>query len=346
MRILLAVVLGLMASLCRGQGESAKWQAKAAELKGLSESEFRSAVRAMTRPPHARGEFGSVGGAVYRASWSGCVSQVDEDWWIVREAAEPTNVGPPPAGVTISVSVVGIADLKSKIDPGLYEAVRVIHRSPGISAFGFDPVNLIRAVNYLQGLGEAKAVAALEEYSRVCETNQGMVWHQLDSERVILIARLLWEAPKGGAAIREPMLGGPVITLTRGSASEALFPLAVRDDVPFLVDWGYALAGHAEEAMSYVRECRAKGVFRKKPMSPGKDPVSAGEGVIGVVVKDLQATYNTSYQKETVVDQVRRQAVQATGATDPESVSDGDWERAGVGAKGLKWDGVKGEWGK
>ncbi len=345
MRILLAVVLGLVASLCRGQDDPAlgKWQAKAVEFKGLGEPDFRSAVRALERPAHARGEFSGTGWSIHRDSWSGCTVQVDADWWIVREAAEPTNVGPPPAGVPIKLSVVGIADVKEKIDPGLYEAVRMIHRSPTIAASGFDPVNLIRAVNHLQGLGEAKAVAALQEYARVCGTNQGRVWHKFETDRIILIARLLWEAPEGGAVIRGPMLGGPVINIKRGAATQALFPLAVRDDVPFLINDGYELAGVAEDAMSYVSRCRENGVFRKKPMSPTKNPVAAGTSASAAVVKDLQPQYNTQYQSETVVEQVRRQAIQAMGATDPDSVSDADWDRAAGRALLLMWDAVKQE---
>ncbi len=344
MRLLIALALGMIASICRGQDDRAKppekWQAKIMDFQGLSDSAFRAAIRSMARPRHVCGEIQSVGGSVYRASWSGSALQLDEDWWIVREAAEPTNVGPPPAGVPVKLSVVGIEDLRKEIDPTLYEAVRVIHRSPGFLT-AFDPVNLIRAVNFLHMMGEAKAVSALQEYVRLCLAHPDLVWHQLDSERVILLARLLWEAPDKGAALRPPMLGAPSISVMRGTVSEALFPLALGDDVPFLINGGYRLGGVPEDAMSYVRYCRANGVFRKRPMAPGNDPVAAGTGVIAVAVADLDPRFNPAWQRNHVEELVRVQAIRATGAPGMEIVSDDDWRTATVASGGLRWNAAR-----
>jgi hypothetical protein len=343
---MLAFTAGLaLATVCRAQDNPeaarAKWEQKSAELQDKDLSDFRAAIVKLDRPPHARAEISGLGGSIYRSSWSGNAIQVDADWWIVREAAVPTNIGPTPPGVPIKTSVVGLPDLRSKVDPEQYEAIQVIHRSPMIRAVNIDPVNLIRAVNFLQALGEDKACSALSAYERLCDANPALVWHELNPERIILIARLLYERAPNGPLLREPLLGAPGISITKGTTADALFPLALQDDVPFIVNDGYDIAGHAEDPITYMNYLRANGRFRTKPLVPITDPVTAATKLLNTTV--VVSSPGIPADQRVLELLVSRQALEALGMTLSVYAWDQEWEAAKADSQvsTLRWSAEK-----
>jgi hypothetical protein len=52
------------------------------------------------------------------------------------------------------------------------------------------------------------------------------------------------------------------------------FPLAVIDDIPLNLAYGYTLAGQAEPAENHVEYFRKNGKLREHPLHPGDDPLS------------------------------------------------------------------------
>lgn len=286
-----------------------KWEAVVKAIKADDQASFEKGLAAhRVFVPHvAREAWSSVGGSDLCEDWSGTVLELDEDWAVVRYATEETNIAPPPRGTKVAVKIVGLADLKGEIKPELYEAVRAIHRSPG-AAGEFDPVNLIRAVNTLQAVGEEKALAALEAYHRLCGT-PCRTWHRLDRERIYWIARLLYVARDPGQTIRGPRLGEPVVEVAKGHEIGAFFPLVVHLDVPFHVNPAYAGSGAApEDPMEYVRYCKRVGRFRDAPLKPSPDPIAAAQRLL-----DSGRLEGLGRGAKMVTGMIQRQALNAAG---------------------------------
>ncbi len=96
----------------------------------------------------------------------------------------------------------------------------------------------------LQALPEKDAVARLQSWA-----DSGK-----HDEPVILLCRMLFQARTGGE-FRRPMLGGPGFFGGTKLKDWPLEPITIVDDVPFLIVSSYMLAGHAEEAPSYLKYC-------------------------------------------------------------------------------------------
>ncbi len=140
----------------------------------------------------------------------------------------------------------------------LFEAV------VGFDGFRFDPVNLVRAVNFFQGLGKARSLTMLRVYGRTPAKH----------EQVFLIARLLYEpADKGGTL--------PHLDLGQSDLPEAddhhlfpLFPLHLVEDLPLLLVGGYLVGGESLPPTVYLDWCAKHGRLRTKPLIPGDKPLA------------------------------------------------------------------------
>lgn len=177
-----------------------------------------------------------------------------------------------------SAEVVAFEDLKSRVDPALWDAVEAIHRSPsGQQGLGFDPVCLIRAVNALQPLGKEKALEALRAYDRLAGELSFADHHkyQIDEYRILPIVQLLFESPAGSM---------PPFALGAGDLAPPepphcpLFPLVLSQDVPFMLVTGYTLAGIPEMAADRLK--LKLGPIRSAPLSPRVTALEAADDLI------------------------------------------------------------------
>jgi hypothetical protein len=375
-----AVGVSLAASAClaasisneappRSDAAAAKlaWQTKFAliDRDAPSDQFLAQADRLIGFVPHvAQGWQSSVGGSLGCEGWSGRFVELDEHWTLVREAKSttagvPTIVTLPAPESPSAVRLVGISDLRASIDPPVYETLLDIHRSPVV--FGeFDPVNLIRAVNRLQSMGEAKAVEALKAYDKLCMDNPCKVWHHLDSERIVWITRLLW-VPKTATSpqMRPPRLGAPLECIDEDSNFQAVYPLVLQDDIPFCAISGYILGGLPEDPMCYLESCRAEGQFRAKPLSPTSDPIRAAEDLITSGITAHMHSWGNppsrlaEFERANVAGRIRAEALSAAGNvlgsprqwTDlqkGDDLTEDDWTEITAKAKKLKtlWDPV------
>jgi hypothetical protein len=170
-----------------------------------------------------------------------------------------------------STEVLAFQDLKDRIDPALYDLVLAIHRSPSAQrGLDFDPVRLIRAVNALQPLGKERALKALREYVRLAEglAFEDCFKYQIDGYRVLPIARLLFENPP-------PFVLGAGDVPPPAGREWPLFPMALVQDVPFMLVSGYMLAGKAQSAQEYLR--LLQGSIREAPLSPRASALEAAD---------------------------------------------------------------------
>lgn len=100
----------------------------------------------------------------------------------------------------------------------------------------------MRVASQLNSFDEAKRTRLLEKWSK----DYG---HQ-----VIILCRMLFKA-KADGEFRRPMLGQPVFINAPREGDWPLEPIAIVDNVPFLVVQGYVLAGVAESANKYLEYC-------------------------------------------------------------------------------------------
>jgi hypothetical protein len=168
-------------------------------------------------------------------------------------------------------------ELKPLASDDLFPAVRLIHRSTFVG-WTFDPTSLIRAVNGLLPLGREKALAALHAYLRLANPMSDRVWpYCLDEQRVFLVSRLLFVRKDGMSEMPSMQIGLAVPRIRPVDSDWPLFPLAVVDDVPFCLSYGYMLAGRAQSPLEHLTYCEQKCVLRNKMMSPSGSPLDAVE---------------------------------------------------------------------
>ena len=165
------------------------------------------------------------------------------------------------------------------VAPELKDAVQAIHNSPALMG-EFNPVDLIRAVNKLQALGETKAIEALKAYDALWENVPAGDWIFWKPEREILVLRLLYVPNDPAKPIPSPGMGLPIVHVKERSDLAALFPLVLQNDVPFRLNAAYALDGVPTNPFGYLKKCQSVGTFRKAPLKPTSDPLVAATAII------------------------------------------------------------------
>lgn len=292
-----------------------RWQTTIAALDPrLDAKEFRIAIsRLRDSDIHvSRYGTGSVGWSVICGSWAGISVPLDEDWTAVRESAnadasvKPDELSiPVPENSKMIVRVVGLADVRARVDPAFWESVRIIHRSPKVPD-DFDPVNLIRAVNALQAMGEERAFESMRAYYKLCGDAGCQQWLALDRERIIWIARLLYLPREGNPSISRPALGAANVVAAPGSLIDQFFPLALQDDVPFCLVSSFVLNGVPEDPLDYITRCRKEGQFREVPLRPTADPISAADSLSNTAITNgLKVSLFVTRGGDVCLDQVR-----------------------------------------
>ncbi len=160
-------------------------------------------------------------------------------------------------------------------DDRLRPWVELVHESPSINGYEFDPARLLRVAEELRLLGRDGALEVLREYARLCRTP---ALRGLDDQRILLVLRVLFDPP-AGEGFRALVIGQPDLLASPSDPGWARFPIAVRRDVPFLVVQGYELGGEAEPAGVQIDWCADRGVFRATALAPGT-PIEAAQELL------------------------------------------------------------------
>ncbi|MBL8678122.1 MAG: hypothetical protein JNK05_03110 [Myxococcales bacterium] len=132
-----------------------------------------------------------------------------------------------------------------------------------IDAARFDPAPLVRAVNALQPLGRDAALDVIDEYLRV---HNGAL-AALD-ESVFLLLRALFVPSSPHRAHPPAALGAPSVMPPTNPDDLPAFPLAIADDVPFVLVTGYTLGGVPQPAEQHMPWYRASATIRPRPLAP------------------------------------------------------------------------------
>jgi hypothetical protein len=160
----------------------------------------------------------------------------------------------------------------------LSATMQAINGAPSATANRFDPVMLVRAVNHLHALGKDKAIAELYEFLKIARYNPHVERDpaNIDTshyECVFLIVRLLFEPAEAGD--RLPPMHAFAPPPDKDEALWPLFPLALQDDIPFIVGEPMMLQGSPELPSPHVAWAARRGKLRARPLRPADDPLRA-----------------------------------------------------------------------
>jgi hypothetical protein len=168
----------------------------------------------------------------------------------------------------------------------LWAGMRALH--PGPEAAGYnDPLQLIRAINFLQPTGKEKALAIIGEYARIAGPEVDQTW-------LFLLLRTLFEIPTPPGYMPELFIGAMVPPPPKDRKRIPRFPVVIVDDIPFSLLWGVALAGVPEPASRHVEYFREHGTLRSNHLRPPDDPYLS--------FKKLLASGEWAYMSETAGD--------------------------------------------
>ncbi len=198
----------------------------------------------------------------------------DETYLILKFSRTKQQLCLSPDDLVSSSQLVRLDNLRGEIPVDVFDSIRVIHKSPKPSPYGFDPVRLIRAVNHLRSLGKNEALRRLRFYHDMAIKDNGRSWrYDLDKQRIFLIARLLFIRRDGRSEMPDMRIGGTAPDAARGDPSWPLFPLVVSNDIPFFMASGYSLAGCAESPLAHLKFCEGHCELRRAALVPSESPV-------------------------------------------------------------------------
>jgi hypothetical protein len=260
------------------------------------------------------------------------VYNLDRTW-----QAEITYSGKDPARLE-SVAVFGFADFRKVLDPTLYPLVQMVHESPSVDWKGFDPVVLIRTVNALQALGTDRALRVCEAYdalavgplrTRLSQNPHDKLalekeylrtrLYDLNEQRLIPILRLLFVRRDEEGRLPSLGLGLPSWIYDETARQQfPLFPLALQDDIPYLVAGAFTPTEARPGPLEYIRFCRATCKVRDVALTPTAAPTDAVDALTKLKAwKDSVLDASPSVPRE----QVRAQALRAIASIYPPGVA-------------------------
>jgi hypothetical protein len=159
-------------------------------------------------------------------------------------------------GHPASPNVIGEDELRA--------GMRFLH--PGPEAPGYnDPLHLIRAANYLQPLGKAKALAIIGEYARIHDVAVDETW-------LFLLLRTLFDIPRRPGYMPPMFIGGMSPAPPQDLTRIPRFPIVIVDDIPFSLLWGVTILGREPHVSPHVEYFEKHGTIRVRKLQPTNDP--------------------------------------------------------------------------
>lgn len=230
--------------------------------------------------------------------------------------------GEPPSGKVIA-------------EKTLREALGHVSAAPLAKGREFSPRAMIGAVNTLRMLGKDVAFAVIEEYLRL-ETSECL---DIDaSERVLLLARVLFDMPKTTDSWPEFMAGASSPPPPRDRTAVPRFPIIVVDDVPLCIVSGYASVGPAESPEADLAVYKRRAILPKRLLVPPDNPL----GIMKKCDTILELAFRPSIDNRALI------AMQLLRFDQRHTFRDANafdaFARSSLDAK--SWDALKGDFGR
>jgi hypothetical protein len=233
----------------------------------------------------------------------------------------------------------------------LSPTMEAINGAPSVTWRNCNPIGLVRAVNHLQSLGKSKAVSEMREFLRIARDSNGTERDPAnidtsDYQCIFLIVRLLFE-PEDASEHLPPMhIGG--MSPSPAKADEPLwplFPLAIQDDIPFVLIDGAALLGLPESPSVHVDWAEKHGRLREKLLRPADDPILAVDKLIALPQTQRLLDWHSPLVLRrqawrTIASLARRSPPQDNLVSRTKEENDAEWEECKrIASKlRLRWD--------
>ena len=117
----------------------------------------------------------------------------------------------------------------------------------------FRPEPYLRVVLALQSIPKDEAISLIRKWSAQPDYN----------EQIVILCRMLFEA-EDRSQFRRPGLGGAQFFGATTYDDWPLEPIALVNDIPFKIVFGYILAGVAESGSTYFQHCVTKGKWTSR----------------------------------------------------------------------------------
>lgn len=169
--------------------------------------------------------------------------------------------------------------------PTISKTMQIINGAPCHNQLHFNSAKLVRAVNHLAALGKTDAIQELRQFLKMARDSHhdplGRVEENIDTSdntSVFLIVRLLFEPAKPGDEL-PPILTIPFAPIppVADRALWPLHPLALQNDVPFLLVVDGAMGGQPQPPGEHVDWAEQHGRIRSTPLRPMDNPMIAAE---------------------------------------------------------------------
>jgi hypothetical protein len=159
-------------------------------------------------------------------------------------------------------------------EPALRLLLDTLAKVPSYTGYHYDPKKVVRAVNLLQPLGKERALAVIEEFLRVSSP-----WHDdQGQEGIFLVLRTLFDVPDDSGCMPTMSVGlNTPESLKKDPKLLPRYPIALEQDIPFLVGEMCSLVGMPEQPRSHVEYFYKHGRIRSKPLIPTAKPLAALE---------------------------------------------------------------------
>jgi hypothetical protein len=170
----------------------------------------------------------------------------------------------------------------------LSPTMEAINGAPSVTWKNCKSIGLVRAVNHLQSLGKSKAISEMREFLRIARDSRGVDRDPAnidtsDYQCIFLIVRLLFEPENASEPLPPMRIGGMYPSPQKADESLwPLFPLALQDDVPFVLIECAVLSGLPEPPSLHVDWAEKHGRLRAKPLRPADDPILAVDKLIAL----------------------------------------------------------------
>jgi hypothetical protein len=176
-----------------------------------------------------------------------------------------TSHAPAIAATVRMLDIPAAAKLSRELD--------LINRASGWPFSNPNGVDLIRAVNALQRLGKQQALATLEEYVEATNSYD----YSGEQDIVFWIIRCLFEPIRLDERIPIPAIAVHL----EESANWPLNPIAIVDDIPFMIGMQIGMGGAPEPPSAQIKWARRHGVVRDRPLKPTANPLLAARAILG-----------------------------------------------------------------
>jgi hypothetical protein len=154
----------------------------------------------------------------------------------------------------------------------LVASMRLMHRWSGYEAMvEDDPANLIKIANHLIPLGKEKALAVMQEYSRIDYQQEWMFW----------MARIIFTSQTPGGVFAQVDSQYAYHVPNEVALIWPTYPVLLVDDVPFVIaeNFGFSdgFTPRPESFADYVKAHRGDWTIRSSLLKPTSDPFDAAQ---------------------------------------------------------------------